>query len=91
MVAKGRGRKRSDTVEPKQEVPESLPPPRPSRERGELDPETLWDKEVDENAEDAEQEGEPAAEVNPLDEDAEEENFDDLDDWDHPLRRLKIN
>jgi hypothetical protein len=59
--------------------------------RNELDPEMLWDKETDESSEEYEADDEG------FDEDGLEEGSDndnaseDLDDWDHPIRRLKIN
>jgi hypothetical protein len=75
-------------VAPREE-PASVPPPaRPRKERNPLDPEMLWDKESDDatDDEDANEEGSG---------DEWEENEDtaveDLDDWDHPIRRLKIN
>ncbi len=95
MDPTGRGRKRAGrtgTTEPKppaREEGETLPPPRPTKERGEFDPDTLWDSEVEEGGEDGERESidpEPSEDA-----DAEPEANDDLDDWDHPLRRLKIN
>jgi hypothetical protein len=76
-------------VAPREE-PESVPPPaRKKKELHELDPETLWDKETDDTSDDEDS-----------DEESEDESFDDvetessgedLDDWDHPIRRLKIN
>ncbi|HEX7478177.1 MAG TPA: hypothetical protein VF331_10250 [Polyangiales bacterium] len=91
MDPTGRARKRAGTVEPKpREEAESIPPPaRPSHQRGEYDPESLWDSETDDTAEDADSEGTEAEESEDFD--GEAETIDDLDDWDHPLRRLKIN
>jgi hypothetical protein len=92
MGTSERGSKRRDMVATREE-PASVPPPaRRKRERHELDPEMLWDKETDEAAEEheGEEEGSDADDWN--EEAAEQEpNYDDLDDWDHPIRRLKIN
>jgi len=92
MDTSERGRKRRDMAAPREE-PGSVPPPaRKRRERHELDPETLWDKETDEASDDEESEEEGASEDGDWNEDGvEEPNYDDLDDWDHPIRRLKIN
>ena len=88
MDANERGRKRRETSAPRQE-PESVPPPRRRRVRNELDPEMLWDRETDEESEEFESEEEG------LDDDeaesSDEAYSEDLDDWDHPIRRLKIN
>jgi hypothetical protein len=92
MDSSERGRKRRDVAPASREVPESVPPPaRRRRELHELDPETLWDKEnSDESAEEVE--GEEEGFGDDSSEDAVEEGSnDDLDDWDHPIRRLKIN
>jgi hypothetical protein len=71
----------------------SVPPPaRKRRERHELDPESLWDKETDEAAEEVESDEEGGGEGDYWEEGGNEEpSYDDLDDWDHPVRRLKIN
>lgn len=93
MDTSERGRKRREMAAPREE-PGSVPPPaRKRRDRHELDPESLWDKETDEAAEEADSDEEGG------DEDLweeggggnEEPSYDDLDDWDHPIRRLKIN
>jgi hypothetical protein len=90
MDTSDRSRKRREMVAPREE-PESVPPPARRRKvRNELDPEMLWDKETDEQAEEFEAEDEGFGESG-------EDEFDgdngseDLDDWDHPIRRLKIN
>ena len=91
MDTSERGRKRRDMVATREE-PGSVPPPaRRRRERHELDPEMLWDKETDENAEEAEGEEEGGDDDEWNDEREEEPSYEDLDDWDHPIRRLKIN
>ncbi|HET6338170.1 MAG TPA: hypothetical protein VFG30_33335 [Polyangiales bacterium] len=93
MGTTDRGRKQRDMVATREE-PASVPPPaRRKRERHELDPEMLWDKETDEAAEDSEGEEESAEAEDGWNEEGgqEEPNYDDLDDWDHPIRRLKIN
>jgi len=82
-----RGRKRRETAAP--ETTDSVPPPRRRKVRNELDPEMLWDKETDEEvdeyeAEDEDFDGEES-------ESSDDYNGEDLDDWDHPIRRLKIN
>ena len=87
MDANERGRKRRETAA----APEmdSVPPPRRRKVRNELDPEVMWDKETDEESEEYEAEDEGFD-----GEDSENEfdnNGEDLDDWDHPIRRLKIN
>jgi hypothetical protein len=85
MDANERGRKRRETAAP--ETTDSVPPPRRRKVRNELDPEVLWDKETDEDAEEFEAEDEGIEE-----DEASDDNFsEDLDDWDHPIRRLKIN
>jgi hypothetical protein len=93
MDTSERGRKRRDMVSTREE-PASVPPPaRRRRDRNELDPEMLWDKETDEATEEHEGEEEEGEDDN-WNEDAPTEaepNYDDLDDWDHPIRRLKIN
>ena len=92
MDTSERGRKRRDMAAPREEPGSVPPPPRKRRERHELDPETLWDKEVDEAAEDSDSDEEGGEEEGGWNEEgAEEPNYDDLDDWDHPIRRLKIN
>lgn len=92
MDTSERGRKRRDMVATREE-PASVPPPaRRRRDRNELDPENLWDKETDEASDENEGEDEEGEEDgNFEDAPAEEPNYDDLDDWDHPIRRLKIN
>jgi hypothetical protein len=88
MDTSERGRKRREMVAPREE-PASVPPPaRPRKERNPLDPEMLWDKESDDATDD-----EDAAEEGSGDEWEENEDtaVEDLDDWDHPIRRLKIN
>ena len=93
MDTSQRGRKRRDMAPPPREEPGSVPPPpRKKRERHELDPESLWDKETDEAAEELDADEEGGDEDGEWNEDREEEPaYDDLDDWDHPIRRLKIN
>ena len=86
MDANERGRKRRETAAPELD---SVPPPRRRKVRNELDPEVMWDKETDEDSEEfeAEDEGFEGEES-----EAEFDNSgEDLDDWDHPIRRLKIN
>jgi hypothetical protein len=92
MDASERSRKRRELAPAPSKEPESVPPPaRRRRVRNELDPEMLWDKETDENSEEYE------ADDDGFDEDGEQEGTEndnaseDLDDWDHPIRRLKIN
>jgi hypothetical protein len=89
-----RGRKQRDMVATREE-PASVPPPaRRKRERNELDPENLWDKETDEASEENDNDEETEGEDNDWNEESGNEvepNYDDLDDWDHPIRRLKIN
>lgn len=88
MDTSERGRKRREMVAPRDE-PGSIPPPaRPRREKNPLDPEMLWDKESDEIAEDEEYSDEAESDEW---EESEESSGEDLDDWDHPIRRLKIN
>lgn len=86
MDTNERGRKRRETAAPEAD---SVPPPRRRRVRDELDPELLWDKETDEEVDEYE------AEDDDFDSDEVEVTDDygseDLDDWDHPIRRLKIN
>ncbi|MEY4579637.1 MAG: hypothetical protein RL701_4340 [Pseudomonadota bacterium] len=96
MDASERGRKRREVVATApstatREEPESVPPPARRRKvRNELDPEMLWDKETDEPNDEFEAEDEEG--FGDSDEDnAEEPAGEDLDDWDHPIRRLKIN
>jgi hypothetical protein len=75
------------------EEPASVPPPpRRKRDKHELDPENLWDKETEE-ASDEEGSEEGEGEDDDWNEEGgeQEPNYDDLDDWDHPIRRLKIN
>ena len=94
MDTSERGRKRREMAAPREEPsPGSVPPPaRRRRERHELDPETLWDKETDEAGEESEGEEEDGEEEGGFNEEGNEEPaYDDLDDWDHPIRRLKIN
>ena len=83
--------KKRDMAQPREEHGSVPPPPRRRRERHELDPENLWDKETD-DAEELEGE-EEGGEDGDFDEEGQEENgsYEDLDDWDHPVRRLKIN
>jgi hypothetical protein len=94
MDTSERGRKRRDMVATREEPASVPPPPRRRRERHELDPEMLWDKETDEAADEHENE-EGDSEEDDWNEDGgngnEEPSYDDLDDWDHPIRRLKIN
>jgi hypothetical protein len=88
MESSERGRKRREMVAPREEQGSVPPPARPRKERNPLDPEMLWDKESDDVSEDEETDEEGSG-------DEWEENEDtaveDLDDWDHPIRRLKIN
>ena len=92
MDTSERGRKRRDMAAPREEPGSIPPPPRKRRERHELDPESLWDKETDEAAEEAEGDEEGGDEDGDWNEEGNEEPaYDDLDDWDHPIRRLKIN
>jgi phosphopantothenoylcysteine synthetase/decarboxylase len=90
MGTSDRSRKPREMVAPREE-PESVPPPaRRRRVRNELDPEMLWDKETDEQSEEYEVDDEGFGEKG--DEESSDDNFtEDLDDWDHPIRRLKIN
>jgi hypothetical protein len=89
MDTSERGRKRREMVAPREE-PASVPPPAHRRkERNELDPENLWDKETDEAADESESEEEGGDDE--WEEGVEEGSGEDLDDWDHPIRRLKIN
>ena len=94
MGTSERGRKQRDMVATREE-PASVPPPaRRRRDRHELDPEMLWDKETDEAAEENEGEEEGGEDGDGWNEEGsteQEPNYDDLDDWDHPIRRLKIN
>jgi hypothetical protein len=90
MDTSERGRKRRDMAGPREE-PGSVPPPaRKTRDRHELDPEVLWDKETDESTDEEDSDDESSDEEGSED-GQEEPNYDDLDDWDHPVRRLKIN
>ena len=90
MDTSDRSRKRREVVATREE-PESVPPPARRRKvRNELDPEMLWDKETDEQAEEFEVEDEGFGE-NGEEEGGGDDVSDDLDDWDHPIRRLKIN
>jgi phosphopantothenoylcysteine synthetase/decarboxylase len=76
-------------VAPREE-PASVPPPaRRKKERNELDPENLWDKETDEASD--EDDGEEEGDGDEWEEGSDETAAEDLDDWDHPIRRLKIN
>jgi hypothetical protein len=89
MDTSERGRKRKEMVAPREE-PGSIPPPiRRRKEKNELDPENLWDKETDEasDEDDSEEEGDG----DEWEENGDESSGEDLDDWDHPIRRLKIN
>ena len=90
MDTSDRSRKRREVVATR-EVPESVPPPARRRKvRDELDPEMLWDKETDEQLDEYETDDEGFGESK--DEEGSEDNYsEDLDDWDHPIRRLKIN
>jgi hypothetical protein len=91
MDASERSRKRKELVAKRVE-PESVPPPaRKRRERNELDPENLWDKETDETSEEYEAEDEGFEEGSEEGGEEAAASADDLDDWDHPIRRLKIN
>lgn len=91
MDASERSRKRREVVTAREE-PESVPPPaRRRRERNELDPENLWDKETDEASDEYEADDEGFGNDG-LEEGGESDTVsEDLDDWDHPIRRLKIN
>jgi phosphopantothenoylcysteine synthetase/decarboxylase len=90
MDAGERSRKRREMVAPREE-PESVPPPARRRKvRNELDPEVLWDKETDEPSDEYETDEEGLGDSED-DEGADENVSEDLDDWDHPIRRLKIN
>lgn len=87
MDTNERGRKRRETAAP-DTTTDSVPPPRRRKVRNELDPEMLWDKETDEESEEFEAEDEGFE----GEEESSDDNFsEDLDDWDHPIRRLKIN
>lgn len=87
MDANERGRKRRETAAP--ETTDSVPPPRRRKVRNELDPEMLWDKETDEDVDEYEAEDEG---FDSEDGEMSDDNYsEDLDDWDHPIRRLKIN
>jgi len=91
-MATERGRKQRDMVGTREEQGSVPRPPRRGRDRHELDPDVLWDKETDENAEESESEEDGEGEGDDWNEEGHEEpNYDDLDDWDHPVRRLKIN
>ena len=85
MDANERGRKRRETAAPELD---SVPPPRRRKVRNELDPEVMWDKETDEEVEEFEAEDEG---FDSEDSDNDFDSSEDLDDWDHPIRRLKIN
>jgi hypothetical protein len=86
MDANERGRKRRETAAPELD---SVPPPRRRKVRNELDPEMLWDKETDEESEEFEADDDG---FDSEDGESSEDNYsEDLDDWDHPIRRLKIN
>jgi hypothetical protein len=90
MDANERSRKRRELVAPRPEQDSVPPPARRKRVRNELDPEMLWDKETDEPSEEFETDEEGFGDEE--DEDSEGEAIvEDLDDWDHPIRRLKIN
>jgi len=90
MDTSDRSRKRREMVAPREE-PESVPPPARRRKvRNELDPEMLWDKETDEPVDEYEAEDEGFGEGGE-DEFENDNGSEDLDDWDHPIRRLKIN
>jgi hypothetical protein len=86
MDANERGRKRRETAAP--ETADSVPPPRRTKVRNELDPEMLWDKETDEDSEELEDDEEG---FDSEESEASDDFSEDLDDWDHPIRRLKIN
>jgi hypothetical protein len=89
MDTNERGRKRREMVAPREE-PESVPPPaRKRKELHELDPERLWDKETDENSDEEESDDDDSEES--FDDAGDDSTGEDLDDWDHPIRRLKIN
>jgi phosphopantothenoylcysteine synthetase/decarboxylase len=91
MDTSERGRKRRDVAGPREEQGSVPPPARRKRERHELDPENLWDKETDDTEEtEGDEEG---GEDGDFEEETQEEtaSYEDLDDWDHPVRRLKIN
>jgi hypothetical protein len=89
MDASERGRKRRDVIATREEQGSVPPPARRKKDRHELDPEMLWDKETDEAADEYESEEEGGDDE--WEESADEGSADDLDDWDHPIRRLKIN
>jgi hypothetical protein len=90
MDTSERGRKRREMVAPRGEPGGSVPPPVHRRkETNELDPENLWDKETDEASD--EDESDEEGDGDEWEENAEEGSGEDLDDWDHPIRRLKIN
>lgn len=78
------------------EAPESMSPPRRKPHRGELDPEALWDSDASESSEsressdDDDSDDELERDDGTLDE-IEEGNLDAWDDWDHPLRGLKVD
>jgi len=91
MDTSERGRKRRDMAGPREEQGSVPPPPRKTRDRHELDPEMLWDKETDESTDDEDSEDESGEDGEANEDGQEEPNYDDLDDWDHPVRRLKIN
>jgi hypothetical protein len=83
-----RYRKRRESAESR-EVPESVPPPRRRRERSELDPDRLWDSGSEETGSDDDLDEDLDGEGD-LD-DIEEGSLEVFDDWDSPLRGLKIN
>ena len=90
MDTSERSRKKREVLGAREE-PGSIPPPaRRKRERHELDPENRWDSGAEEATDDEDAETED--EDDDFNEDAAEEaSGEDLDDWDHPVRRLKIN
>ncbi|MET0389286.1 MAG: hypothetical protein ABW321_25155 [Polyangiales bacterium] len=90
MDTSDRSRKRRELVAPREEQDSVPPPARRRRVRHELDPEMLWDKETDEPTDEYEADEEGFGDAD--DEDGPDESpSEDLDDWDHPIRRLKIN
>ncbi|HEX2676247.1 MAG TPA: hypothetical protein VHM19_06395 [Polyangiales bacterium] len=66
-----------------------MPPPRRRRERSELDPDRLWDSGSEETGSDDDLDEDLDGEGD-LD-DIEEGSLEVFDDWDNPLRGLKIN
>ena len=92
MDASDRTRNKRREVVAARDVPESVPPPARRRKvRNELDPELLWDKETDEPADEYEAEDEDGFGDAEEDSQSDDSGSEDLDDWDHPIRRLKIN